>query len=448
MRQLFGTDGIRGKAGEPPLDAATASRVGAALVATLRREGAPDLPRIVIGCDTRASSPWLVEALAGGVAAAGGIPVSAGVLPTPGVAHAVRATGAAAGLVVSASHNPWEDNGIKVFSAAGRKLPDAVELELEEMIGTAGTFPPLGVPTDQALVEEYVRHLAESLPHRLDGLKVVLDAANGAAYLVGPEAFRRAGAHVVEMNVAPDGKNINAGCGALHPEAMAARTAAEKADLGLALDGDADRVMMADSEGRALDGDDILWFWTLEMEREGRLPEAVVGTVMSNWGLEEALAKKGVRLIRAAVGDRYVVEEMERSGAVLGGEQSGHLIHAERSTTGDGLLTGMAVASLVAATHRPLAGLPRIERSPQVLLNVRVTDRPPMDRIPGLAEEQEKVERLLAGRGRVLLRYSGTETLLRVMVEGADAAVVHRAADSLARVVSESIGEKGDGGHA
>ena len=442
MRKLFGTDGIRGRAGAPPLDAATASRVGAALVATLRLEGAPTLPRVVIGCDPRESSPWLVEALAGGVAAAGGVPVSAGVVPTPGVAHLVLSTGAAAGLVVSASHNPWEDNGIKVFSAAGRKLPDKVELELEmeEAIGVEGTFPPLAVTADGSLVEEYVRHLAASVPHRLDGLKVVLDAANGAAYRVAGEAFRRAGAEVVETNVSPDGRNINHDCGALHPRAMAARTAAEGAHLGLALDGDADRLQMADSEGRLLDGDDILWFWTLEMEREGRLPPAVVGTVMSNWGLEEALAGKGVRLLRAAVGDRYVVEEMERSGAVLGGEPSGHLIHAERSTTGDGVLTGLAVASLVAATGRPLASLPRITRTPQVLRNVLVRERVPIGEIPGLAEEQARAEGLLAGHGRTLLRYSGTELLFRVMVEGSDTAAVHEAADSLVRTVEKAIG--------
>ena len=444
MRKLFGTDGIRGRAGAPPLDAATASRVGAALVATLRLEGAPTLPRVVIGCDPRESSPWLVEALAGGVAGAGGFPVSAGILPTPGVAHIVRATGAAAGLVVSASHNPWEDNGIKVFSAAGRKLPDRVELELEEAIGVEGTFPPLAVDADGALVEEYVRHLAASVPHRLDGLTVVLDAANGAASRVGAEAFRRAGARVVEMNVTPDGRNINAGCGALHPEAMAARTAAEGADLGLALDGDADRIQMADGEGRLLDGDDILWLWTLEMELDGRLPAAVVGTVMSNWGLEEALTARGVRLLRAAVGDRYVVEEMERSGAILGGEPSGHLIHAERSTTGDGVLTGLAVASLVAASRLPLSSQPRITRTPQVLRNVLVRERLPIGEIPGLAEEQARAESLLAGRGRVLLRYSGTELLFRVMVEGADAAAVHAAADSLVRTVEAAIGRNGD----
>ncbi len=440
MRKLFGTDGIRGKAGLPPLDAATASRVGAALVYTLRLEGAPEGLSVVIGADTRESSPWLVEALAGGVAAAGGVPVSAGVVPTPGVAHLVLSTGAAAGLVVSASHNPWEDNGIKIFSAAGRKLPDRVELELEEAIGVGGTFPPVAVTADDSLVEKYVRHLAASVPHRLDGIKVVLDAANGAAYRVAGEAFRRAGAEVVETNVSPDGRNINQGCGALHPKAMASRTAAEGAHLGLALDGDADRIQMADSEGRLLDGDDILWFWTLEMEREGRLPPAVVGTVMSNWGLEEALAGKGVRLLRAAVGDRYVVEEMERSGAVLGGEPSGHLIHAERSTTGDGVLTGLAVASLVAATRQPLAALPRITRTPQVLRNVLVRERVPIGEIAGLAEEQVRAERLLAGHGRILLRYSGTELLFRVMVEGSDAAAVHEAADSLVRAVEKAIG--------
>lgn len=440
MRQLFGTDGIRGRAGSPPLDDATVSRVGGALVATLRREGSAEAPKVLIGADTRRSSPLLVDALAGGIAAAGGVPLSAGVVPTPGVAWLVREIGAAAGVVVSASHNPWEDNGIKVFSAAGRKLPDPVELELEHEIGLADAVAPLAAPVDETLSDRYAEHLARSFPGSLSSLRVVLDAAHGAACRVGPDAFRLAGARVVAMNVEPDGTNINRRCGALHPEGMAGRVVAEEADLGLALDGDADRVKMADAGGRLLDGDDILWLWTLQMEREGRLPDVVVGTVMSNGGLETALRERGVRLLRAPVGDRYVVEQMERTGALLGGEQSGHLIHAERSTTGDGLLSALAVCSLVAALG-PLASLPRLTRTPQVLKNVRVTRRVPFEEIPGFPDLRARSEGLLAGQGRILLRYSGTEHLARVMVEGTDEAMIDDIASRLANAVSGAIGE-------
>ncbi|KAA0254683.1 MAG: phosphoglucosamine mutase [Acidobacteria bacterium] len=439
MRRLFGTDGIRGLAGAPPLDSATVSRVGRALVRCLRKPG--DGPvSVVVGCDPRESSAGIVAALSGGIAAEGGSPVFAGVVPTPGVAYLARTLGADAGVVVSASHNPWRDNGIKLFSGAGRKLPDAVEAAVEREIAASHEAPPGRPEADPGLVQKYLDYLLGSVAHRLDGLSVVVDAANGAASGVAPEAFRRAGAKVRATNVSPDGRNINEGCGALHPAAMARAVVAAGADLGLALDGDADRVVMADGAGRLLDGDDVLYLWTLELEREGRKPDVVVGTVMSNFGLERALSDRGVTLLRAAVGDRYVVEEMERSGAVLGGEQSGHLIHAARSTTGDGTLTGLAIAALVAASGAPLAAQPRIERTPQVLRNVRVREKPPFDSIPHLVEEQRRAEELLAGSGRVLLRYSGTEALARVMVEGADRDLVDSLAASLARSLESAIG--------
>jgi phosphoglucosamine mutase len=439
MRRLFGTDGIRGTAGEPPLDGATVSRVGAALVSCLVEEGAAR-PRLVVGGDTRESTAGIVAALAGGIAAAGGQVTGAGVVPTPAVAHLVRALSAAAGVVVSASHNPWRDNGIKIFSAAGRKLPDRVEAAIERRIEASAPASPRAVTPDPLLPHLYVEHLLEGLPGRLDGLTVVLDAANGAAHEVAPTAFRAAGARVVPLAVAPDGRNINDGSGALHPEAMARATRESGADLGIGLDGDADRIVVADGEGRLLDGDDVLYLWTLEMIREGRKPPTVVGTVMSNFGLERALAELGVGLVRAPVGDRYVVEEMERSGAILGGEQSGHLIRADLSTTGDGTLSGLHLAAFVALSRTPLAAQPRFPKSPQLLRNVRVRERVPVDQVPALADAIRRAEERLAGRGRLLIRYSGTEPLLRVMVEGEDPRLVESLAGELAEAARAALG--------
>jgi len=439
MRRLFGTDGIRGTAGEPPLDPVTVSRVGAALVASLAAEGMPR-PRLVVGGDTRESTSGIVAALAGGVAAAGGQVTSAGVVPTPAVACLVRALAAEAGVVVSASHNPWRDNGIKIFSAAGRKLPDTVEAAIERRIEESAPASPRAVTPDPVLPQLYLEHLLEALPGRLEGLTVVVDAANGAAHEVAPAAFRAAGARVVSLGVAPDGRNINEGSGALHPDAMARATRETGADLGIALDGDADRIVVADGEGRLLDGDDVLHLWTLEMIREGRRPDAVVGTVMSNFGFERALKDLGVALRRAPVGDRYVVEEMERSGALLGGEPSGHLIRADLSTTGDGTLTGLHLAAFVALSKTPLAAQPRFRRAPQLLRNVRVLERVPIEDVPALAVAIRRAEERLAGRGRLLVRYSGTEPLLRVMVEGDDAGLVAALADEIAAAARAALG--------
>ena len=439
MRRLFGTDGIRGIAGEAPLDAATVSRVGAALVSCLEAEGA-SRPRLVVGGDTRESTAGIVAAFAGGVAAAGGQVTGAGVVPTPAVAHLVRALSAEAGVVVSASHNPWRDNGIKIFSAAGRKLPDAVEVSIERRIEESVPAAPRAVTPDPLLSQLYVEHLLEGLPGRLDGLTVVVDAANGAAHEVAPAAFRAAGARVVPLAVAPDGRNINEGSGALHPGAMARATRESGADLGIGLDGDADRIVVADGEGRLLDGDDVLYLWTLEMIREGRRPAVVVGTVMSNFGFERALADLGVSLRRAAVGDRYVVEEMAKSGAILGGEPSGHLIRADLSTTGDGTLCGLHLAAFVALSRTPLAAQPRFPKAPQLLKNIRVRERVPVDEVPALAGAIRRAEERLAGHGRLLIRYSGTEPLLRVMVEGDDARLVESLAGELAEAARAALG--------
>jgi phosphoglucosamine mutase len=436
MRTLFGTDGIRGEAGVPPLDGETVSRVGAALATSLGR------PRIsvVVGCDTRESSEGIVRSLSGGLSSAGGSVRFAGVVPTPAVAWLTRELGADAGVSISASHNPWKDNGIKIFSADGRKLPDDVELMIERHIDEAAPAAPVTAVVESGLAGAYVEHLVGTLPHRLDGLKVVIDAAHGAAFEVAPRAFSAAGAEALARNVAPDGRNINKGCGTLHPEGMARAVIETGASLGIALDGDADRIIVADDTGTLLDGDDVLYLWTLELEREGRKPEAVVGTVMSNWGLERALREMGVLLIRAAVGDRYVVEKMEESGALLGGEPSGHLIRADLTTTGDGTLTGLHIAALIAASGRPLSAQPRFVHTPQVLRNVRVREKTPFEAIPGFAARRRIAEQRLAGNGRLLLRYSGTEALARVMVEGADAVLVDSVARDLADALRESLG--------
>jgi phosphoglucosamine mutase len=440
VRQLFGTDGIRGEAGIPPLDPGTVSRIGAALGDSLRSDGTAGPPLVVVGGDTRESTGGIVAALAGGLASRGCRVAFAGVVPTPAVAWLVGALGADAGVAVSASHNPWRDNGIKLFSRDGRKLPDAAEAAIERRIAATDGAAPRAVSPDPSLPQLYVGHLAGSLPHRLDGLTIVLDAANGAAFRVAPLAFRSAGARVVAVSAAPDGRNINDRCGALHPEAMARATVAERADLGLALDGDADRIVLADGAGDLLDGDDVLYLWTHELIREGRKPAAVTGTVMSNWGLERALAALGVALLRAPVGDRYVVDEMARSGSPLGGEPSGHLIRSDLTTTGDGTRTGLHLAALVAASGRPLADQPRFAHTPQLLRNVRVKERVPLERAPLFAEEVSRAERRLAGAGRLLVRYSGTEPLLRIMVEAEDAALVERLADHLAACAREALG--------
>jgi len=436
MQTLFGTDGIRGEAGVPPLDAATVSKVGAALATSLGRRSVS----VVVGCDTRESSEGIVAALTGGIVAQGGSVRFAGIVPTPAVAWLTRELKADAGVSISASHNPWKDNGIKIFSAEGRKLPDEVEAAIERRIAAAAHAAPAGTALESSLARNYVTHLAGSLPHRLDGLRVVVDAAHGAAFEVAPAAFRASGADVLARNVAPDGRNINEGCGALHPAGMARAVVETTAALGIALDGDADRIIVADDKGTLLDGDDVLYLWTLELEREGRKPEAVVGTVMSNWGLEKALKDRGVCLIRAAVGDRYVVEEMEKTGTLLGGEQSGHLIRADLTTTGDGTLTGLHLAALLAASGKKLSAQPRFVHTPQVLMNVRVKERVPFNEIPGFADARRAAEERLAGNGRLLLRYSGTEALARVMVEGADSALVDAVASDLAAQIRARLG--------
>lgn len=432
-RQLFGTDGVRGVANVEPMTPDTVQRLGQALAQRCRSARAR--PRIVIGRDTRLSGDMLEAALTAGITSMGVDVLLAGVLPTPAVAFLTRTLPADAGVVVSASHNPFQDNGIKFFAANGFKLPDDVEHSIEQLVLHGGTAAPRptaadigrGVRLDDA-AERYQRFVSGVVPRgrRLDGLRVVLDCAHGAAHRVGPGVFEALGAVVETIGVEPNGTNINDDCGAVHPQRLQAAVRATHAQLGVALDGDADRAILVDESGDIVDGDEMLAMFAADMLARGILHgSTVVATVMSNLGLEISLRERGARLVRAAVGDRYVVEAMQRGGYNLGGEQSGHLILLDQSTTGDGLIAGLTVASLMVAQQRPLGELKRVmSKLPQVLLNVRVARRQDLDTIPVVRETIEGVRAALNERGRVLVRYSGTEPLVRVMVEGEDAAQI------------------------
>jgi phosphoglucosamine mutase len=442
--KLFGTDGLRGRSGEFPLDRESLRKVGREVGASVLGEGGR---RAVLGGDTRESTPAMAGELAAGLTEAGCSVAFAGIVPTPAVAELVLALDVGAGISVSASHNPYEDNGVKVFGPDGRKWPDEKEEALEQKLlagrhphpgplpggegerGTGAAPPP---PVDPTLAETYLSRLLSRLPARFPDLPALVDAGNGAAYRLGPEALSRAGCRVTSMADRPDGRNINAGCGALHPEAMARETRATGAALGVALDGDADRAIFADETGRLLDGDDVLWIVALRWKAEGRLSEGgVVGTVMSNFGLEAALAHEGIAFHRAAVGDRSVARLMEETGSILGGETSGHILFAPLSPAGDGIQTALVVAGVLSATGKPLSRLATLEKSPQALRNVRVTRREPIEKAPELFRAIARAKATLDGRGRVFLRYSGTEPLLRILVEGTDEREVREIAEQL-----------------
>jgi phosphoglucosamine mutase len=445
--RLFGTDGLRGKAGVFPLDAASARLVGEEVgrVASSGRT-------VVLGGDTRESTPGLLRELASGLSSAGARVACAGVIPTPTVAELVLALGAQAGISVSASHNPYEDNGIKIFGADARKWPDEEEEKLEEVLlasraseasAPARPFSPSAYPipetTDPALAAIYVERLLARISAPLEGIPMVVDAGNGAAFRLGPEVLRRAGARVTAMADRPDGRNINAGCGALHPEAMAARTREAGAAMGVAWDGDADRAIFSDETGRILDGDDVLWIVARNWKSKGLLSAGgVVATVMSNYGLEAGLSREGIAFRRAAVGDRNVARLMEESGAVVGGETSGHVI-LSFSPAGDGIQTALLLASIVSEEGGSLSRLATLEKSPQVLRNVRVSRRVAIEDVPGLAPVLERARRALDDRGRVFLRYSGTEPLLRILVEGSDKDDVLWIADELEAAVRKAL---------
>jgi phosphoglucosamine mutase len=445
--RLFGTDGLRGRAGVFPLDAASLFQIGRELG---RRVGAAGRPPVVLGGDTRESTRDMIGALAAGLADAGCSAACAGVMTTPGIAELVLACHAGAGVSVSASHNPYEDNGVKIFGPDGRKWPDEDEQSLEKVLlawkeAGAGSLrdapdPRAAAPTpDPRLAEAYLGRLAACMPAHLDGIAIVVDAGNGAAYELGPTALVRAGARVMAMSVEPDGRNINRGCGALHPEAMAARTRDSGAAMGVALDGDADRSIFADETGRILDGDDVLYIVAREWKRQNRLaPGGVVGTVMSNFGLEAALAREGIAFHRAAVGDRNVARRMEETGATIGGETSGHIL-LSLSPAGDGILTCLAIARILSESGGRLSRLATLEKVPQSLRNVRAARRVPLEDVPEIQEATRRAEEALAGRGRVFLRYSGTEALLRILVEGLDEREVLAVAAELEAVAQKAL---------
>jgi phosphoglucosamine mutase len=453
LRKLFGTDGIRGVAGEYPLDRKTVHAVGRALGHHL-----PDGPkRVILGQDTRESSAWIADTLSSGLREAGVQTESAGVVPTPAVAYLAHTQGFSAGVVISASHNPWRDNGIKVFGGDGYKLPDAVELEIETEIFSvlsanepeSQNAPPApSLPGDSRLRAAYVNWMARSLPGA-ERLRIIVDCANGAASTVAPEILKRSGAHTEFTHRTPDGRNINENCGALHPEIVAREVVSRNADLGICFDGDADRALFADSNGKVVNGDAVMLLLARELRQRAELAnDTVVATTMSNMGLEIALREAGIKLLRAPVGDKYVLEEMIKSGAVLGGEQSGHIILSREATTGDGLLTAMRVLEIVAASGLPLAQLVSdLKVFPQTIKNVRVKEKRPLNQLPQVLEAIQNAERELKGNGRVNVRYSGTESLARVMVEAENEEAVQRLAASIAAAIESALGTGTSAGH-
>lgn len=456
-KQLFGTDGIRGIPGEYPLDDATLERVGAALGLHLAaQKNAESKPaRVLIGRDPRESGPHIAELIARGLVSAGAEPVSAGVVTTPGVAWLVSREGFSAGVVISASHNPYHDNGVKLISSSGMKFPDAAEHEIERLIlspngapaarraadaGRANREHPDG---DKKLHQDYLAGLrAAVVPGaKFGGMKVVLDCANGAASELAPQLFRMLGAEVVAINNAPDGKNINTGCGSLHPEGMQKRVVESSATLGAAFDGDADRAIFSSSSGKLVDGDGVLLVAGRYMKSAGKLKgNVIVGTTMANLGLERALDQSGLKLVRTAVGDRYVLEEMLRIGANLGGEQSGHILFLDDATTGDGMLTAVKIASIVSLAGALDSLVADLQIYPQKIVNVRVKSKPALESLPEVSRTLGEAEKALGKSGRVILRYSGTEPLARVMVEAERDEDVRRWTDSLASAVRSAIG--------
>lgn len=447
-RTLFGTDGIRGIAGQPPLDPRTAYAVGFALGDFARHLDSD--PAVLIGMDTRESGPWLAASVAGGLTAQGVRCDFAGVLTTPGVAHLTRTGRYVAGVMISASHNPFQDNGIKIFSHAGLKFPDEREEELENgihaFLASGAEATPATLQEDQAFDEQYMGFLALTMPHGLRGTRIVVDGGNGAAWRIGPEVLRRMGAEVIPIHCNPDGRNINLNCGALHLESLQEAVVREGADLGVAFDGDADRALFVDGTGAVVDGDGVLYVCGLHYKEHNRLHAAsglpaVVATVMSNLGLEVALREAGIGLLRTAVGDKYVLQEMLASDLLLGGEQSGHVIFREFATTGDGILSCLRILEVIRETGRSLESLmSNFAVFPQKLVNIRVREKRPLDLMPAVQAEIKNAEEELGDSGRVLVRYSGTEALLRVMIEARHAEDVERWCARIAEPIQREIG--------
>lgn len=443
-KQLFGTDGIRGVAGEYPLDPSTVFAFGCALGEDLTaRHNAPE---VLIGADTRESGQWIAETVAGGLTSRGVRIRYAGVITTPGVAYLTRNGDFRAGVMISASHNPYHDNGIKVFGHSGFKLPDDEEQLIEERIFAlreqALQPESTALAVDDALARRYLDFLSSTSAVRFDGVKLAVDCGNGASFRLAPELFRRLGAEVVAICVAPDGRNINLDCGALHLGALRKAVLAAKADFGVAFDGDADRAIFVSSSGNIVNGDGVLLAAARALKAAGHLPHnLVIATVMSNLGLEKALEREGIRMLRTPVGDKYVLEEMVRLGAAIGGEQSGHVIFREFATTGDGILTALRLFEIA---RRAGAGLDELVADlhvyPQKLVNIRIREKAGLLERPAVASEIRRVEEAFAGSGRVLVRFSGTEPLARVMVEGPDQEQVDAFSASIAEAIRKETG--------
>jgi phosphoglucosamine mutase len=448
-RKLFGTDGIRGVANVDPMTAEMALGLGRAVAHVFRTSDRRH--KILIGKDTRVSGYMLEQAMASGICSMGMDVLLVGPLPTPGIAFLTRSLRADAGAVISASHNPFQDNGIKFFAATGFKLPDEVELEIERLLtdGSIDKLRPTATEIGKAYrvddaVGRYNVFVKNTFPRHLtlEGLRAAVDCANGSAYRVAPEVLSELGASVTAHAVDPDGENINRDCGALHPEALARSVVEQRCHMGLALDGDADRAIFVDEKGEVVDGDEVLTMAAAEMLRRGTLAnKTVVATVMSNLGLDIAIEGLGGSVVRTPVGDRYVVEEMVRGGYNLGGEQSGHVVFLDETTTGDGLITALFVLAMLVESGRPLSELRRVmQRTPQVLLNVRVTEKRAILELGSVQQAIRSAESTLKRHGRVVVRYSGTEALARVMVEGPDGEVILRLAESIVSAFEQEVG--------
>jgi len=444
-KELFGTDGIRGVAGEYPLDPETVHAFGVALGNDVT--AAEPNAEVLIGADTRESGQWIAELVAGGVRSRGARVRYAGVITTPGVAYLTRTGPFRAGVMISASHNPYQDNGIKVFGHSGFKLPDAEEHAIEQEIFRlkAGTLAPAPgrIEVDEGLDRQYLEYLISTVSTNFEGMRLVIDCGNGASYRLAPELFRRLGANVTLLCAEPDGRNINLNCGALHVETLRRMVCAQGADAGVAFDGDADRAIFVSASGKIVDGDAVLLAVSRALKSRSQLNGGVVvATVMSNLGLEKALDREGIRLVRTPVGDKYVLEEMERLGAVLGGEQSGHVIFRHFATTGDGLLTALQLFAIARQAGASLEELTAgFEVYPQKLVNVRVREKRALTEVPSVAREIERAEQEFAGAGRVLVRFSGTEPLARVMVEAPTIEQVETITERIADAIRREMGE-------
>jgi phosphoglucosamine mutase len=440
MRVLFGTDGIRAKAGQYPLDRPTMFALGEALAHRLKRG------RVIMGMDTRESGPEIARSLSAGIRASGGEATYIGIIPTPGVAYLCRISDAVAGISISASHNPYADNGVKIFGHDGMKIPDSDEEQIEDELRAIRrddvTIPQIDLPENDTLIAKYEQFLVDGVaPNALRGKRVVLDVAHGAAYRIAPRVFRRVGADVRVIHDQPNGRNINDNAGAMHPEGLSKIVVGEKADFGVAFDGDADRAIFVDDAGKIRDGDEIIYLWARRLQRDRKLgANCIVTTVMSNFGFEQQLRRDRIELCRAQVGDKYVLEMMLERKSILGGEQSGHIIDLTVHTTGDGIHTALVLGELLAESGKPFSAIHTFDPMPQILLNEPVSSKPPLESLSRFQQALRRAEQELGDAGRILVRYSGTENKVRVMVEGPDEGRINRVAEELKNVLREEIG--------